>query len=287
MADLAKTLNLQHELPSGIDQSNFEQVYSNLYEKQNAREHLSRVEQRVFDYFASMQISSRASVYDFLIFGLREKDLIATFNWDPLLAQTYARCKSFVPKLPQIVFLHGNTAIGYCGEDDSVGTRGSRCRKCNSIFSDVPLLYPIQEKNYEQNEFIARQWMILRNHLQDAARVTIFGYSAPTSDEAAIGLFRDAWGDSCQRTLHDIEFITMESDASVSNSWQFLITNPRYSLTTCFFESSIAMWPRRTCEAWADESFDMIDRESIGISSDTNIDEFLIKLQPLIEEEYE
>lgn len=40
-----------------------------------------------------IQIPERPTIYDQLLLNLRPKDLIATFNWDPLISQAYKRNK--------------------------------------------------------------------------------------------------------------------------------------------------------------------------------------------------
>lgn len=64
---------------------------------------------------SSYKIPCKLTGYDFLIMSLTAKDLIVTFNWDPLLVQAVGRIKfNFNTNIPKIVFLHGNVAVGYC-----------------------------------------------------------------------------------------------------------------------------------------------------------------------------
>ena len=39
----------------------------------------------LLDYFSSLALPEHPSIYDYLVLGLRPKDVIATFNWDPFL----------------------------------------------------------------------------------------------------------------------------------------------------------------------------------------------------------
>lgn len=68
---------------------NIEDIYSELYMKPEYAEVVKELEKRLYDYFDSFEIPDTPTVYDFLILGLTEKDVIATFNWDPLLVQAY------------------------------------------------------------------------------------------------------------------------------------------------------------------------------------------------------
>ena len=72
---------------------NLEDVYMELHERDdesmlfhNAR---MKLEHRIEEHFSSYQITAHPTVYDFLILALTKKDLIATFNWDPLMRLLY------------------------------------------------------------------------------------------------------------------------------------------------------------------------------------------------------
>lgn len=56
------------------------------------------------------------------------------------------------------------------------------------------LLYPIGDKNYNNNPFIKEQWNVLIQKINQAYALTIFGYGAPKSDVAAINLMKKAGG---------------------------------------------------------------------------------------------
>ena len=46
----------------------------------------------IHDYFHSLRIPPTPTLYDHLLLALRKKDVVATFNWDPLLLQAAKRC---------------------------------------------------------------------------------------------------------------------------------------------------------------------------------------------------
>lgn len=58
----------------------------------------------------------------------------------------------------------------------------------------MQLLYPVANKNYISDSCIAACWREFNNALKRAYMVTIFGYSTPVSDLAAIEAMKLAWG---------------------------------------------------------------------------------------------
>jgi hypothetical protein len=180
--------------------------------------------------------------------GYREKDLIATFNWDPFLYRSCWRNSQRV-RLPQVVYLHGNVAVGYCLEDNIAGWIGSKCSKCGKNLTPSELLYPIKRKDYSQDPFITAEWETLRHALRHAYILTIFGYGAPQSDVEAIELMKSAWGDKYQRAIEQIEIIDIKGDAELQDTWKNFIHTHHYNVTKDFYKSSMGLFPRRTCEA--------------------------------------
>jgi hypothetical protein len=81
---------------SGIDWKgrNFEEIYSLLSEKEEHRAVLRELEEAVFNYFSVLQLPATHTLYDSLILSLRQKDVIATFNWDPCLIEAWQRSSS-------------------------------------------------------------------------------------------------------------------------------------------------------------------------------------------------
>ena len=51
---------------------------------------VATIDADVFDYFASLDLPEKPTLYDHLVRSLRNKDIIATFNWDPFLVQAIA-----------------------------------------------------------------------------------------------------------------------------------------------------------------------------------------------------
>ncbi|RJP26848.1 MAG: toll/interleukin-1 receptor domain-containing protein [Candidatus Abyssobacteria bacterium SURF_5] len=144
MNDIIDVVGLRELLESdkvNCDGTNFEEIYSALTEDESSK--LPKlIEYKVDDYFRSLQLPDEPTIYDYLVMSLRPKDLIATFNWDPLLYMTCQRNYQIVDP-PKVVFLHGNVAVGYCPEHSNKGgswLRGT-CKICGKRFQKVPLLY--------------------------------------------------------------------------------------------------------------------------------------------------
>ncbi|MFA5755018.1 MAG: hypothetical protein WC909_01470 [Candidatus Paceibacterota bacterium] len=237
----------------GIDpDQNFEEIFSYLYEK-NENKKLKQIENAIEEYFNQLELPLKPTIYDHLVLSLREKDLIATFNWDPLLLNAYLRNGRTGLKLPKLAFLHGNVSVGYCEKDKIAGLANLRCKKCGEILKKVPLIYPIKEKNYTKNLFIANEWKQLKWGFQNAFMITIFGYSGPKNDTEAIMAMKKAWGDKDQRSMEQTAFITIQSENEISENWEPFIHTHHYEMNTDFYDSWIANHPRRTGEAYLNQ----------------------------------
>jgi hypothetical protein len=251
MQDLTGIVGLRRLLRSwGIDpDQNFEEIFSDLYESGEKRK-VESIQKTVEGYFQQLELPDKPTIYDHLILSLRDKDLVATFNWDPLLAQAYIRNRWAKLGLPRVAFLHGNVAVGYCEKDRATGPAGWRCSRCGKPNTRVQLLYPIKQKNYADNLFIANAWTLLKWGFENAFMITIFGYSGPATDEEAIGAMRAAWGDKSQRVLEQTEFITTQSEDEVNRNWEPFIHTHHYEVHADFYDSWVANHPRRTGEAY-------------------------------------
>jgi NAD-dependent SIR2 family protein deacetylase len=227
----------------------FELIYSDIVSDSNLQELKKIVEKKIYNYFSDLKLPDYPTIYDYLILSLREKDVIATFNWDPFLTQAVYRNLEFIKKPPLILFLHGNVTYKYC-ESCKIGYPSqSFCQKCGTKLKQAPLLYPIKQKNYQQNKVIMSHWKALQQALKSAYLFTIFGYSAPKSDVEAISLLKNAWGDVESRELEQIEIIDIKSEEELIKVWEPFIHTHHYDIRNNFFDSWIAQFPRRSCEA--------------------------------------
>lgn len=254
MRDFTEIIGLKPVLTEwGIKaDQNFEEIFSDLYEKVEPKK-IVQVQKLVENYFDKLELPDNPTIYDHLILSLRNKDIIATFNWDPLLMQAYLRNGQAGLNLPKLAFLHGNIRIGYCEKDKISGLSGNRCRKCGRIYKTVPLLYPIKQKKYAEDLFIANEWKLLKWGFENAFMITIFGYSGPKTDQEAIKAMSEAWGDKYQRDMEQTTFITTQSEDEVCENWKPFIHTHHYEVNADFYHSWIANHPRRTGEAYLNQ----------------------------------
>ena len=92
---------------------------------------LHDIERSLFDYFVNLTLPDHATIYDHLVLGLRRKDLIATFNWDPFLLLAHKRNRLPDLNLPDIRFLHGCVLYASCAQHPQVlGSPGEICSRC-------------------------------------------------------------------------------------------------------------------------------------------------------------
>lgn len=269
--------------------NNLEDIYMELDERSNQEKDCEKVkselEQKIFKFMTEYEIPNTPTIYDYLILSLTDKDLIATFNWDPLLVQAYCRVMQYTNNLPFLVYLHGNVGVGYCEQDNAIGNIGGRC-KCGKLFKPMKLLYPIKNKNYNQNIAIAKSWKELQNNLHRAYMLTIFGYSAPQSDIEAIAMLKSAWGTAEKRDLEEIEIIDIRDEDEVIESWKDFIHTHHFSYHKDYFTSTLATFPRRSCEA----TFDMLMNcrfldGNKGFKKGMTFDEIANIISPLLDEE--
>ncbi len=286
MLDFVTTLRLQPLFArAGIDWQgrNFEDLYHTLHGSGH-RDLEREIEQRVWDYFSAFHLPPGPTVYDYLLLSLRPKDLIATFNWDPLLLQAYRR-HAVLRELPRVVFLHGNVAIGICRKCRVKGLHGDNCSNCGGRLECTPLLYPVRDKDYTSDAFIHAEWEELRGDLGNAYFLTIFGYGAPAADVAAISLMRDVWDNNPTKTLAEIEIIDIKPKEDLLTTWGSFITREHY-ITPKTFERGYLHWhPRRSCEALAFATLQNDPWPDNYFPEFTTLADLQAWAQPLIDEE--
>ena len=185
---------------------NFEEIYSSLCDNEAMGDALGEIENAIHDYFSKLRLPDYPTIYDHLVLSLRPKDLVATFNWDPFLYQACFR-NHRIAEMPNVAYLHGSVAVGYCAKDKRKGMRGSRCSVCGEKFVASRLLYPVGKKDYTSDVFIRGEWQSFKSFLEGAFLLTIFGYGAPKSDIEAVEAMKQAWGSVERRELEQTEII--------------------------------------------------------------------------------
>ena len=252
MRGFLNTFGLEHLLDGvrlSTTSDNIEDIYSELSERPECAGIVKEIDAAIVQKMSDFYLPDEPSVYDYLLLSLRDKDLVATFNWDPLLLQAYQRACRITTKLPELCFLHGNVAEGHsvC-EHQCVGHRDSVCSKCGVPFEPVPLLYPIKHKNYVSDWWIKGHWDIVVDYLKRASALTIFGYSAPKSDVEAVNLLKLGWEIS-EKQIQEVELIDLKDIGELEDIWKDFIYNGHSRGSKTFFESKLGLYPRRTVEA--------------------------------------
>lgn len=266
--------------------SNFEDFYDSLSRSGEHAEVLNELEQRVYKYFAALALPDNPTPYDYLLLGLRKKDVVATFNWDPLLVQAFRRNVS-LRELPQMVFLHGNVGVGVCLEDRVKGFMGDTCHKCGRPLGPTKLLYPIGQKNYDSDPFIRGEWEILREAISEAYMMQIFGYSAPRTDVEAKSIMHSAWDTNQTHELAEIEIVDMKPPEEVRETWADFIVRQHYGVSDQIRHTWMFRHPRRSCEALAAATLQNSPLPNNPYPTFTSIQELQEWVSPLVAEEVE
>lgn len=226
----------------------FESIYSDIAIDTNLVILKKEIESRIFAYFNSLELPDEPTLYDHLVLCLRPKDVIATFNWDPFLCQAVKRNYEY-GKAPEIFFLHGNVAFAYCPKCKIGLPLQTSCFQCGHELVRSPLLYPVKKKGYSDNDAIAAHWKAFEITLKNAWALTIFGYGAPKTDIEAVRIMKNAWGNTDDRNLEEIEFIDVKQKEELANTWAPFIHTHHYTNCNKFYDSYIAQFPRRSGEA--------------------------------------
>jgi hypothetical protein len=275
MNDLVNTLHLESLLEEYHlleFRNDFEALYSKISEDGNLEHLKGHLNQAIYDYFSKLELPEEPTLYDYLILSLKEKDIIATFNWDPFLLQAYMRNRK-VGNLPKLAFLHGNVFLGACFEDKVLGYMGYHCPACNKPFSPVDLLFPVAKKDYTKNPVIKDEWDKLVANLKHAYFLTIFGYSAPQSDLDAIDLMKKAWLTNESRELGQIEIIDIKSRDIITKNWEPFTVRNHYGVVGSLKESWLWQYPRESCEALFDATLQMNPIEPHPYFTSSNLEE--------------
>jgi len=289
MNDLVATLELGHELDqAGIhhEGEDFESIYSRVASDIGLSQLRGQLEDRIYDYFRMLSLPPEPTMYDHLLLSLRPKDVVATFNWDPLIWRAAERV-SRIARPPRLLFLHGNTAIGYCSEHGRKGGIGYRCGVCQNPFRASQLLYPILKKDYSADSAIASEWKDMRTAMADAYLVTVFGYSAPTADADAMAILKQAWGNSSDHQLEEFEFIDLVDKRILETRWRGFIYDRNFRNTNDFKLSVMSRHPRRTADSvWA-QLMEQQPFEEDPIPEHSSWDELKMHLRPYLDREKE
>lgn len=145
---------------------------------------LLQIEKLIVEYFEALELPDHPTIYDYIVLGLRPKDVVATFNWDPLLFLAHKRNKS-IAGLPDIRFLHGCVGFATCPDHYVLGCPSERCPECRKPLTCSKLFFPEKNKDYTTDALVYRDRKVVTEKLKRAFHLTIFGYSGPKTDYKA------------------------------------------------------------------------------------------------------
>ena len=287
MRNLVEIVGLRGDLQAariteGLE--DFESLYDGLASGGANSELVALIERRVHEYFSGMQISEDATLYDLLLMSLREKDVVATFNWDPFLAQAFKRNR-VLRRLPRILFLHGNVDIGACRKHMRNGFLDQRCSVCGVPMEPSRLLFPIKHKDYTTDPFIKSEWTQLEGAMERAYLVTIFGYSAPVTDVEARALLLSKWQANPTRDLAEIDVIDIRPRDDLVASWKEFFVRQHYGIFPDVMRTMSFRHPRRSCEAFAMATLQQDPWRENDFPKTRNLHELHAWLEPLLREE--
>ncbi len=229
---------------------NLEDLFSKWSENPSRKTHRENLEKEIRGYLTNLE-STGMNLYVKLLLSLTDRDVIATFNWDPLLAQIYRKLSCEITEdLPHLLFLHGNVAMGYCPHCRRTGYLHDKCGGCDNDFAEMSLLYPVKNKNYNENIYYIRSaWEDLGKALAKASVITFFGYSAPVSDTAAQNMMNEAFRQDPLRNIVEFQLINTADETELRNSYgDFNIKPNHMSIVSSFYDSYIARYPRRSAD---------------------------------------
>lgn len=271
---------------------NLEDIYSELYRRGEECKNVRLVmEEALYEYFSNVHLPDSMTIYDQLILSLTKKDCIISFNWDSLLIQAYNRVSKITRNRPEILFLHGNVGAGMCEKCMTFGPIQNYCHKCNKPYKRVPLLYPVEQKDYSSNIFIHDQWNVARDYIAKSGKVTIFGYSAPSSDKEASEILKSAFSqyDGVHR-FDSVEIIERPGfdTNEISDTWTFFFSQANYhtNIVNSFYDSSLAKAPRRTMQYQYKQLIEgWWGQPEITFSDQDSFESISVYLKPLLDSE--
>ena len=147
------------------------------------------------------------------------------------------------------------------------------------------LLYPVEDKDYNADPFIAEQWRMTTDYLTEAYYVTVYGYSVPTTDVEARALLLNAWRDNPTRELAHIGIVDIREPEEVKASWSDFIVRTHGSASKDFSSSPLMRHPRRSCEAFAFATLQQDPGREDPFPTECSLDDLQGWIEPLIEEE--
>lgn len=263
---LGLTPVLERYIFSEAEMEDFELLYSSIHNKTEFAALTNLLEESIRAYFESLVIPDEVTYYDYLILSLTSKDAIISFNWDPFLLQAYQR-NLCISNLPNLIFPHGNVGVGLCDACHIKGYANSLCPNCMKDLKNMPLLFPVGEKNYNKQPIIKNEWDLAKDFLSKAAGITVYGFGAPETDTEALELMKSAYQESNVKEIAPFTIINLRREKdNQMRKWKDFISsrmvlfyekieesllwqNPRVSLET-LFDAILQQHPRENSKPY-------------------------------------
>lgn len=229
---------------------NLEKLFAKWNDNPLKKTQCAKLEKLIYEYMSSLGPIGM-NLYVKLLLSLTNRDVIATFNWDPFIVESYKMVSQYLTHdMPKLLFLHGNVGMGYCSKCKIVGYKGDICSSCGSPFVKMPLLYPITNKNYSDDIYIRNAWIDLGKAIEHAMVITFFGYSAPRSDIDAMNMIKESMQQDSLRDIVEYQLINNAEDTdNLRKCYNLLsIKEKRISIVKTFYDSYLARYPRRSAD---------------------------------------
>ena len=267
---------------------NLEDLYSEWHDNPEKKDLCDKLGETIYRYLSELEPIGM-NLYVKLLLSLTNRDVIATFNWDPFLSASYKRLSSDITHdLPSVLYLHGNVTMGYCSSCKRVGYLHDKCNVCGKTFAPMPLLYPIKNKNYNEDIYIRSAWVDLGKAITHATAITFFGYSAPESDEAAIAMMKQAFCNDSLRNVVEYQLINIDDESVLRANYEtFEVKQEHLSIVSSFYDSFIARYPRRSadylysCTMLCNPVGDFDEDEKLAIKEDDDISKLVMKVNEI------
>jgi len=159
------------------------------------------------------------------------------------------------------------------------------CVKCGKKLVPSRLLFPVKEKDYTNDEFIAYQWKQLEWYLEHAYWITIFGYSAPVADADARNLMLKIWHKNTVRDFAQVDVVDIRTKADLQRTWRDFIVRENFGSYKTARETYMFTHPRRTCDAFAGATMQQRPWKDNPIPELETIHELHEWISPLLAEE--
>ncbi|MBP5641041.1 MAG: hypothetical protein J6X55_16290 [Victivallales bacterium] len=248
---------------------NLEDIYQELCVSPEHKDICQKLELGIVEYMRGFHLpKGRLSIYERIILSMTGNDRIYSFNWDPLLPEAFANVLDayrqwLIPTpqehLPEIHYLHGNVAVGYCAEHENLedGFSGRKCTQCGKTYIDTELLYPNGKKVptdcYGKTVF---NWF--KEDLFRSPFLTVFGYSAPDADNDYIADILSNWKGTQYGNLFfkHIEVIDIAHGNHLWRKWRpFYKDRSYFSYYKAISKSYLFNHPRTMINDWIEEKY--------------------------------